>query len=70
MTTVAAGTYTVKVTAKNAVGESARSDASSSVTIAGAALLENNPTISPSTIGDLFVDDLFLDIDYKSVSPI
>ena len=57
MTTVAAGTYTVKVTAKNAVGESARSGASSSVTIAGAALLENNPTISPSTIGDLFVDD-------------
>ena len=56
MTTVAAGTYTVKVTAKNAVGESARSSASSSVTIAGAALLDNNPTISPSTIGDIFVD--------------
>jgi hypothetical protein len=57
MTTVAAGTYTVKVTAKNAVGESARSSASSSVTIAGAALLDNNPTISPSTIGDIYVDD-------------
>jgi hypothetical protein len=57
MTTVAAGSYTVKVTAKNAVGESARSGASSSVTIAGAALLDNNPTISPSTIGDIFVDD-------------
>jgi hypothetical protein len=57
MTTVAAGTYTVKVTAKNAVGESARSSASSSVTIAGAALLDNNPTISPSSIGDIFVDD-------------
>ena len=57
MTTVAAGTYTVKVTAKNAVGESARSSASSSVTIAGAALLDNNPTITPSTIGDVFVDD-------------
>ncbi len=57
MTTVAPGTYTVKVTAKNAVGESARSSASSSVTIAGAALLDNNPTITPSTIGDIFVDD-------------
>jgi hypothetical protein len=57
MTTVSAGTYTVKVTAKNAVGESARSSASSSVTIAGAALLDNNPTITPSTIGDVFVDE-------------
>ncbi len=57
MTTVAPGTYTVKVTAKNAVGESARSSASSSVTIAGAALLDNNPTITPSTIGDVYVDE-------------
>ena len=57
MTSVAAGTYTVKVTAKNGVGEGARSTASSSVTIAGAALLDNNPTILPSTIGDVFVDD-------------
>lgn len=56
MTGVASGTYTVKVTAKNAVGESARSAVSSSVTIAGAALLDNTPTILPSTIGDVYVD--------------
>lgn len=56
MTGVASGTYTVKVTAKNAVGESARSAASSSVTIAGAVLLDNTPTILPSTIGDVYVD--------------
>jgi len=56
MTGVASGTYTVKVTAKNAVGESTRSAASSSVTIAGAALLDNTPTILPSTIGDIYVD--------------
>ena len=57
MTSVAAGTYTVKVTAKNAVGESARSSASSALTIAGAALLDNDPTITPSTIDGVFVDD-------------
>ena len=56
MTNVASGTYTVKVTAKNGVGESARSTASSSVTVAGAALLENNPTIIPATIADIYVD--------------
>lgn len=56
MTSVGSGTYTVKVTAKNAVGESTRSAASSSVTVAGAALLDNTPTILPSTIGDVYVD--------------
>lgn len=57
MTSVAGGTYSVKVTAKNGVGESARSTASSSVTVVGASLLDNTPTITPSTISDVFVDD-------------
>ncbi len=57
MTSVAPGTYTVKVTAKNAVGESARSAASASVTIAGATLLDNTPTITLSKSDDVFVDD-------------
>lgn len=57
MTSVPAGTYTVKVTAKNAVGESARSSPSASLSIAGATLLDNNPVITPSTIDDVYVDD-------------
>lgn len=52
---VSAGTYTVKVLAQNIVGDSARSSASSSATIAAASnLQENTPTIStnPSTLND------------------
>lgn len=57
MTSVAAGTYTVKVTAKNEVGESARSTASASLPIAGAVLLDNTITITLSTSDEVFVDD-------------
>ena len=58
ITSVSPGTYSVKVTAKNAVGEGARSTASTSVTVAGTpTLLPNDPVISPSSFGDVYVDD-------------
>lgn len=52
---VSAGTYTVKVLAQNLVGDSARSAASSSATIAAASNLQaNTPTITtnPSTLNE------------------
>jgi hypothetical protein len=56
-TSVTPGTYTVKVIASNLVGDSARSVASSSATVAAASSkLTNNPVISPSTIPDLVID--------------
>ena len=53
-TSVASGTYTVKVIATNIVGDSSRSVGSSSATIAAASsLLDNDPVFTPSTFSDL-----------------
>ena len=53
-TGLSAGTYTVKVSATNVVGESDRSTASSPQVVAAASSLTTNTvTISPSTISDL-----------------
>jgi cell division septation protein DedD len=57
-TSVASGTYTVKVIATNIVGDSARSIGSSSATIAAASsLLENDPVLTPATFADLGIDE-------------
>ena len=56
-TSVAPGTYTVRVIASNLVGDSARSVASSSATVAAASSkLGNDPVIQPVTISDLLID--------------
>jgi hypothetical protein len=56
-TSVASGTYTVKVLATNIVGDGSRSVASSSATIAAASsLLDNDPVLTPSTFSDLGID--------------
>jgi len=66
-TTVAPGTYTVKVIASNLVGDSARSDASSSATVAAASSkLANDPVISPGTIPDLVIDGT---VDVSTTTP-
>ena len=53
---ITAGTYSVKVSAVNLVGESALSAASLSVTIAApSALLDNTPTFTPSTLPNLVI---------------
>ena len=55
-TSVAAGTYTVKVKATNIVGDSSFSLASSAVTIAApSAKLANDPVFSPSTLPNLVI---------------
>ena len=55
-TSVAAGTYTVKVKATNIVGDSSFSLASSTVTIAApSAKLANDPVFSPSTLPNLVI---------------
>ena len=66
-TSVAPGTYTVKVIATNLVGDSARSVASSSATVAAASSkLANDPVISPSTIPDLVIDGT---VDISTTTP-
>ena len=56
-TSVAAGTYTVKVLGSNIVGDGVRSTASTSATIsATSSLLANDPTLTPSTFSDLVID--------------
>ena len=66
-TTVAPGTYTVKVIATNLVGDSARSVASSSATVAAASSkLANDPVISPGTIPDLVIDGT---VDVSTTTP-
>ena len=66
-TSVTPGTYTVKVIATNLVGDSARSVASSSATVAPASSkLANDPVISPSTIPDLVIDGT---VDVSTTTP-
>jgi hypothetical protein len=66
-TSVTPGTYTVKVIATNLVGDSARSVASSSATVAAASSkLANDPVISPSTIPDLVIDGT---VDVSTTTP-
>ncbi len=56
-TDVASGTYTVKAVATNVVGDSSRSTASSSATVAASSsLLVNDPVLTPSTFSDLGID--------------
>jgi hypothetical protein len=56
ITSVAAGTYTVKVVATNLVGDSPLSTASTSVTIAPpSSLLDNTPVFTPSTLPNLVI---------------
>lgn len=50
---LSAGTYTVKVVATNAVGDSARSVASSSFDIAASGTLSNTPIFTPATLANL-----------------
>ena len=66
-TSVTPGTYTVKVIATNLVGDSARSTASSSATVAAASSkLANDPVISPGTIPDLVIDGT---VDVSTTTP-
>jgi hypothetical protein len=66
-TNVTPGTYTVKVLATNLVGDSARSVASSSATVATASSkLANDPVISPATIPDLVIDGT---VDVSTTTP-
>jgi ribosomal protein S11 len=66
-TAVAPGTYTIKVIATNLVGDSARSTASSSATVAAASSkLANDPVISPGTIPDLVIDGT---VDVSTTTP-
>ena len=56
ITSVAAGTYTVKVVATNQVGDSPLSTASTSVTIAPpSSLLDNTPVFTPTTLPNLVI---------------
>jgi hypothetical protein len=56
-TGLAAGTYSVKVSAVNLVGESDKTAATSpQVVAATSALTANEPVISPATINDLLID--------------
>lgn len=56
ITSVSPGTYTVKVAAKNLVGDSQLSTASSSVTIAQpSSLLDNTPVFTPTTLPNLVI---------------
>lgn len=50
---LSAGTYTVKVVATNALGDSARSVASSSFDIASNGTLSNTPIFTPATLANL-----------------
>jgi len=60
-TALAAGTYTVKVSATNLVGEGEKTSASSpQVVSATSALTANTPVISPATINDLPIDSTFV----------
>lgn len=53
---VAAGTYTVKVSAVNIAGDGPQSDASLPVTIAApSALLDNSPVFTPTSLPDLVI---------------
>jgi hypothetical protein len=66
-TNVTPGTYTVRVIATNLVGDSARSVASSSATVATASSkLANDPVISPGTIPDLVIDGT---VDVSTTTP-
>ena len=66
-TNVTPGTYTVKVLSTNLVGDSARSVASSSATVAAASSkLANDPVISPATIPDLVIDGT---VDVSTTTP-
>lgn len=56
-TSVSVGTYTVKIIATNAVGDSVRSSASTSVTVESTNLAANNPTILPSDLGDITIGE-------------
>jgi hypothetical protein len=53
---VAAGAYVVKAEASNLVGTSARSEASTPVTVSATQLKANNPTFTPSTFSELNVN--------------
>lgn len=64
---VTPGTYTVKVLSTNLVGDSARSVASSSATVAAASSkLANDPVISPATIPNLVIDGT---VDVSTTTP-
>ena len=66
-TNVTPGTYTVRVISTNLVGDSARSVASSSATVAAASSkLANDPVISPGTIPDLVIDGT---VDVSTTTP-
>jgi hypothetical protein len=54
---VSVGSYTVKIIATNAVGDSVRSSASTSVTVDSTNLAANNPSILPSELGDLTIGE-------------
>jgi hypothetical protein len=56
-TSVSVGTYTVKVIATNAVGDSVRSTASISATVESTNLAANNPSILPSALGDITIGE-------------
>jgi hypothetical protein len=56
-TSVSVGAYTVKIIATNAVGDSVRSSASTSVTVESTNLAANNPTILPSDLGDITIGE-------------
>jgi len=60
-TALAAGTYTIRVSATNIVGEGEKTLASSpQVVSATSALTANAPVISPATINDLPIDSTFV----------